>query len=127
LTSGFAVTHAADYYFGQVQYGQGFNGLVTIAQVTSPATFIIAADSQRDPKTISRGALIPQPALDFGGASQYLDYTNGVIPADHAQATVALHWNHRSDYLFGDGHVKTLAPYTTWTSPSNNYWLRSQP
>jgi prepilin-type N-terminal cleavage/methylation domain-containing protein/prepilin-type processing-associated H-X9-DG protein len=124
--SGFAVTHAGAFFYGNPQYGQGFNGLITLAQVTSPSTFIIAADSQRDPQTISRGALIPQPAIDFSNGGKYLDYTNGAIPADHKQATVALRHGGRATFLFGDGHAKALAPTATWTDSTHNYWIRNQ-
>jgi prepilin-type N-terminal cleavage/methylation domain-containing protein len=122
------VPEASSFDFGGQHYGQGFNGDVVLANVSSPSTFILAVDTARDFKTISRGSVIAQPALDFS-THTFLNYTANSAPAivqNTSQATAALTHQGEAEWLFGDGHVKLLRPQTTWVSSTQNYWIRNQ-
>lgn len=120
--------------------GFGFNGRITLAKITSPSTFILAADTARFEKA-SRGSLTAQPALETNTASGATLYPTGVpavngatgvwdgagVSYNQSQASIALRHQGKANFLFSDGHVKLLLPEQTLNYANGiNYWARNQ-
>ncbi len=118
--------------------GDGFNGLVNLAKITSPGTFILGADSARNGKA-SRGSLTPNGALLSNEKTLYSAITatttnwppiaSSSWNYDPTQASIALRHSNKANFLFGDGHVKLLAPeqvYYVSGGVTTNYFARTQ-
>jgi len=122
----------------------GFNDSTTLASITSPAQFIIAADAARaNDGTPSRGGLYPigpeftgapndaqaptdvtYPVTPLAGAS---GYGSGPVPnATYAsQSAPSPRHTGGANFAFADGHAKWLHVAQTIKSWQNNYWRRN--
>ncbi|HEY3333541.1 MAG TPA: DUF1559 domain-containing protein [Capsulimonadaceae bacterium] len=122
------VPHAADFATGGAWNGIGFNGKVKTSSISSPATFLTAADTARAGKTASRGSLTPQAAFLPDGSQYTADPISAStgIPVDKTQASVALRHQGGANFIYGDGHTKFRKFEQTWVSSTKNDWLRQQ-
>jgi len=116
---------------GGIWAGDGFNGTINLAKITSPSTFILGADTARNGKA-SRGSLTLNGALL---ADEKTQYAGGAWPGiagwsfETGQASIALRHTNRANFLFDDGHVKLLAPEQVYNDNNGvltNYFARTQ-
>ena len=112
------VSAASDTYFTN-NPTFGFSQLVSLADIKSPATFLIIADAARADKQVGRGSSPPQ-YLDPKNLNNVISYDTASWAPSKTQAAASPRHQGGFNAAYSDGHVKYRQPSLLWRTKTDN-------